>query len=139
MDYKKFGNKYVMRIDRGEEIIETIRTFCKENDITLGTIRGLGVVNQAKIGLFNTETREYYGRDFKGDHEITSLEGNISTKDGEVYLHINANLADDKYNTYGGHLNEAVVSGTGEIIIEEIEGKVERKYSEEIGLNLYEF
>jgi len=139
MEYESFDNKYIMRIDRGEEIIETIREFCKENNITLGTISGLGAVDQARIGLFNTKTKEYHAQTLEGDHEITSLSGNISTMDGEVYLHVHANLADDKYNTYGGHLNEAVVSGTGEIVIEEIEGQVDREFSNKIGLNLYDF
>ncbi len=139
MEYESFDNKYIMRIDRGEEIIETIREFCKENNITLGTISGLGAVDQARIGLFNTKTKEYHAQTLKGDHEITSLSGNISTMDDEVYLHVHANFADDKYNTYGGHLNEAVVSGTGEIVIEEIEGQVDREFSDKIGLNLYEF
>ena len=139
MDFKKFGNKYIVRIDKGEEIVESIRKFCKENEIKLGTVTGLGAVDQATIGLFETSSKEYHGTELTGDHEITSLVGNISTKDGEVYLHLHINLADNKYNTYGGHLNSAVVSGTCEITIEEIDGKVEREFDEEVGLNLYKF
>ena len=44
--------------------------------------------------------------------------------------------SDSKYNAYGGHLNSAVISGTGEIVIEEIEDIIERKFNEDVGLNL---
>jgi predicted DNA-binding protein with PD1-like motif len=56
---------------------------------------------------------------------------------GEVYLHLHINIADSKYNVYGGHLNYAYVSATCEIVIEAVEGEVEREFSEGIGLNLY--
>jgi len=56
--------------------------------------------------------------------------------DGEVYLHLHINLADSTYNTFGGHLNFAVIGGVGEFIIEEVDGEVERGFNEEVGLNL---
>ena len=139
MDNRKFGNKYVLRIDRGEEIVESLKSFCQTNNITLGSVTGIGAVNKAVIGLFKCETKQYIKTELTGDQEITSLSGNISTMNDEIYLHIHVNLSNEKYETFGGHLNSAIVSGTGELIIEEIDGKVDRKFSEEIGLNLYHF
>ncbi|MGI6486518.1 MAG: DNA-binding protein [Thermoanaerobacterales bacterium] len=139
MEYKKFGNKYVMRIDKGEEIVDTLKKFCQDEKIKLGFVNGIGAVNKVRVGLFDTKSKQYNSAQLEGDYEITSLLGNISTKDGEVYLHLHINLSDANYNTRGGHLNSAVISGTGEIIIETIEGSVERQFSEEIGLNLYKF
>lgn len=40
---------------------------------------------------------------------------------------------------FGGHLNKAIVSATCEMVIHIIDGKVDRKYNEDIGLNLFEF
>ncbi|MEJ6951215.1 PPC domain-containing DNA-binding protein [Natronospora cellulosivora (SeqCode)] len=139
MEYKKFANKYVIRMDKGEEIISTLKKFCEENQISLGRVSGIGAVNKASIGLFETKTKEYHSLELSGDHEITSLSGNISKMDGEVYLHLHANLADSSYNTKGGHLSQAFISATGEFIVEEIEGELDRKFSEEIGLNLLQF
>jgi putative two-component system response regulator len=71
------------------------------------------------------------------DMEISNLTGNISVKDGEVYLHIHINLSDISYQTLGGHLNSAYVSGACEIIIDVIEGEVGREVDPAVGLNLF--
>ena len=136
MNYRRFDKKYVIRIDRGEKIVETLAKICVENNITLGIISGIGAVSKAKIGLFKPEEKKYFTTELLGDYEITSLNGNISIMNGEVYLHLHINLADEKHKTFGGHLNEAVVSATCEVIIEKIEGSIERKFDKEKGLNL---
>ena len=139
MEYKKFGNKYIVRLDKGEEIVETLKKFCEDNNIKLGTIIGLGATNKATIGLYNTEEKKYYSKELTGDYEIAPLYGNISTMDGETYLHIHANLCNQEHKAFGGHLNSAVVSATFEAVIEVIDGEVDRAFDEEVGLNLYKF
>ena len=139
MEYKKFGNKYIIRIDKNEEIVETLKKFCEDNNIKLGTIIGLGATNKVTVGLYNTEEKKYYPKELTGDHEIAPLYGNISTMNGKVYLHIHANLCNQETRAFGGHLNSAVVSATFEAVIEVIDGEVDRAFNEEIGLNLYNF
>ena len=136
MKFKKFGSKWVVSINIGEEVVETLKKFCEDNKIKLGTINGIGAVKKATIGFYNLETKKYYPKELNGDYEITCLSGNISTMDGEVYLHLHINLADSTYNTFGGHLNSAVIGGVGEFIIEEIDGEIERGFNKEVGLNL---
>lgn len=136
MKFKKFENKWVVSINKGEEVIEILKKFCKDNNIKLGTISGIGAVKGATIGFYDLETKKYYPKELNGNYEITSLLGNISTMNGEVYLHLHINLADSNYNACGGHLNSAVIGSVGEFIIEEIEGKIEREFNEEVGLNL---
>ncbi len=96
-------------------------------------------VSEEDTGLFDTVNRVYKKRTFTGPMEITSLVGNISEKDGEPYLHFHINVCDEENRIWGGHLNECLISATGEITVTEIEGSVEREMSEEIGLNLYRF
>lgn len=138
MKFKRFGHKFIVRIDKGEEIVEKLKEFCKEQKIKLGSISGIGAINKATIGLFETKTKKYHSKELRGGYEITSLTGNISTLKGEVYLHLHINLSDSNYNSLGGHLSSAIVSGTCEVIIESIEGEIEREFREEIGLNLYQ-
>ncbi len=136
MKFKKFGNKWIVRIDKGEEVIQTIKRLCEDNKIKLGSISGSGATDRVTVGLFNTKNKQYQSQELIGDYEITNLSGNISTMNGEIYLHLHIGLSDSKYNAYGGHLTSAVISGTGEIIIEEIDGEIEREFNKEVGLNL---
>ncbi|SDW16275.1 hypothetical protein SAMN05660923_00325 [Tepidimicrobium xylanilyticum] len=139
MDYKRFGSKYVLRLDKGEEIVESIKTLCSKEGIKLASVTGIGATNRAVVGLFETSTKKYHSKELTGDMEITSLTGNVSQMGGEVYLHLHVTLADPSYNAYGGHLTSAVISATGEIIIDTIDGEVDREFNEEVGLNLFKF
>ena len=86
MDYRKFGNTYVIRMDRGEEIVRTLTDFCKKENVTLGSVDALGAADHAVIGLYDVETREFHKKTFDEPLEISSLHGNISTMNGEIYL-----------------------------------------------------
>ncbi len=138
MKFKQFGQKYVFRVEKGEELIATLKNFCKENDIKLGAISGVGASDKVTLGLFKTKTKEYAPKEFTGDYELTSVLGNISRMDGEVYLHLHANIANVDCQVFGGHLSSAVISATFEGVIEKIDGEMGRKFNEEIGLNLYD-
>ena len=70
---------------------------------------------------------------------LVSLIGNVSQKDGEVYLHLHASFADAKGQVIGGHLNEAVISVTGEIWIDPADGCIGRRVDEKTGLNVWDF
>ncbi len=139
MEYRRFGDKYVVRLNKGEEILESLKKLCKDENIKLGRVTGIGATNKATVGLFNVETKEYHSTELTGDMEITNISGNISQMNGEVYLHLHITVCDEENRAFGGHLNSAVISATCEIIIDVIDGTVDRKFDEESGLNLIKF
>lgn len=139
MEYRKFEDTYVIRLNKGEEVINSLKEICKEENIKLAEITGLGASDLVEIGIFNVYTKEYKTKLFEGMFEITSLVGNVTRKDGEVYLHIHINFGDEDGLVKGGHLVQARISATSEIILRKIEGEVERKLNNEIGLNLFDF
>ncbi|NOR17859.1 DUF296 domain-containing protein [candidate division WOR-3 bacterium] len=136
MDYKKIGEKVFVRIDSGEEIVETLTQVCKNLDITAGTITGIGATDKAIVGLFDVKTKKYHSKELVGDHEIAPVYGNISTMNNEVYLHLHVNLCNSEHKYFGGHLTSAVVSATFEAVIDIINGKIERAFDATTGLNI---
>lgn len=139
MDYKKFGTNYLVRLDKGDEIVESLMELVRKENIKLGSVSGLGAVDRAEVGLFKPSTKKYHSKVLEKDMEIVNLVGNISTMDGEPYLHLHIALGDEDLNVVGGHLNSAVISVTGEIVINVIDGEIDRKKDEEIGINLIKF
>ena len=139
MEYKRFENTIVARIDKGEEILEKIKEIALNENIKLANINALGATNDFTVGVFKTEEKKYYANEFKGDFEIVSLTGTINTMNNEFYTHIHMSAGNDKGEVFGGHLNRAVVSATCEMVLNIIDGRVDRYFDEEIGLNLMKF
>jgi hypothetical protein len=139
MEYKRFDKDIVVRIDKGEEILEKIKEVAIRENIKLATVTALGATSDFTVGVFKTEEKKYYSNSFKGDFEIVSLTGSINTMNNEFYTHIHMSAGDEKGNVFGGHLNKAIVSATCEMFIHIIEGKVDRELNKDIGLNLFKF
>ncbi len=139
MEYKRFGDTIVLRIDRGEEICEQLKNMALKERIRLAEISALGAVNDFTVGVFRTGEKKYYANRFTGDHEIVSLTGTISTMNGAYYAHLHMSAGNDKGEVFGGHLNSARVSATCEMVVRVIDGSVERAFNEDVGLNLFSF
>lgn len=139
MEFKRFGEKYIVRLDKGEEIVSSITELVRNEKISLASVSGIGAVNKVTIGLFEVESKEYNKKELQGDFEILYLSGNISQMDGQEYLHFHITIGDKNFNAYGGHLNEAFVSATAEIIIDLIDGNIDREFNDDVGLNLLKF
>ena len=137
VESKKIGNKYFIRIDKGEEIVSVLSEFCNLKSIKLGKISAIGAVNEVEIGIFDLFKKEYHSNNIKGTFEILSITGNITSKNDKPYLHMHIMLSDSKYNAFGGHLNRAIVGATCEVIIEELNGKLDRYFDEKLGINLF--
>lgn len=139
MEYKHCGNTVVLRVDRGEEIVSTVKEVCIKERISCAEVSGIGAVDRAVVGLYRVAEKKYCSNTFEGEREMTSLLGNITRKDGETYLHFHASFAGADGHSVGGHLSEAVVSGTAEIFIRILPVAVGRVHDSATGLNLFKF
>ena len=139
MEYRRFGDTIIARIDKGEEILEKIKELAIRENIKLASVTALGATNDFTVGVFNMKDKQYGSNNFTGDFEIVSLVGTINTMNDEFYTHIHMSAGNSTGKVVGGHLNRAVVSVTCEMVITVIHGKVDRYFDEKIGLNLFKF
>lgn len=130
---------YTLSVDSGSELMETFAEFVKERKISHGVIRGIGAVEGATLRFFDPVRKTYQDHVFAEQMEIAHLEGNISTLDGNVYLHVHAVLGKSDCTAVAGHLLNAKIKGAGEFFIQRYCTNTPRKFSEEIGLNIYDF
>lgn len=139
MEYRSFGNTIIARIDKGEEILEQVKRIALKENIKLASVQALGAVNEFEAGVFKTDEKEYLSKEYKGSFEIVSLTGTINTMNEECYCHLHMSAGNEKGEVFGGHLNKAIVSATCEMVIYIMDGKIDRYYDEQIGLNLFQF
>jgi uncharacterized protein len=140
MDYRKIDETHIIaRLDKGEEIVETLKVIAQKEHVNLAMIQGLGAVCEIVVGVFDVMAKKYKANQFTGNFEIVSLTGTIDSMQGNYYSHFHISVGDELGHVFGGHLNRAVISATGEVIITLMKGETDRKYSETIGLNLLEF
>lgn len=139
MEYRKFKDTIIARIDKGEEILDSLKEIALKEKIRLADISALGAVREFTVGVFKTEEKQYHANEFFGDFEIVSLTGTITSMNGEFYSHVHMSAGNEKGEVFGGHLNRAVVSATCELVIRIIDGEVDRCFDEHVGLNLLKF
>lgn len=132
-------DRFVLSIANHEEIVSALAAFCQEQGILCGEVSGLGAVNTATLRFLNPETLKYVDKTFDEQMEVSSLVGNISEKDGKVYLHIHVNLGRSDYSVVGGHLLCATINGACELVVTRFHCTAGRRLDEETGLNMYDF
>lgn len=139
MEYRRFADTLIVRIDRGEEILTALTDLCVKEQITLASVEALGAVDHAVVSVYDVPTKTFYRREFNEPMEISGLTGTVTTKEGAPYLHLHVTLCDAQLAAHGGHANELRVSATCEMVIRIIPGTVDRQLDEQIGLNLMKF
>jgi len=133
-------NRYILSLDNHVSVMEALTAFCEEKHIQAGRIDGLGAICSATFRFLDPATKQYVDKTFEEQMEVTNLTGNISRKDGKVYLHVHITASRRDYTCIGGHLLDARINGACELSVEDYcLTAVGRRPDEETGLNLYKF
>ena len=139
MLYKRFNDTYMLRIDKGEEVIRSLTELCEKENIHLAQVDAIGAAESAVIGVYDLETASYHWEDLPFFMEIASLSGSVTEMNDKPYIHLHTTLADQQNKTHAGHVIELTIGATCEMFVRVLPGEVIRKKDEEVGLNLWEF
>ena len=140
MEYHKFSQGYVLRLDPGEEIVASLTRLVEQEQVQLGSVTAIGAANDVTIGIFSTQEKRYHARRYQGDYEISALVGNVTRKEGEPYLHLHITIGNPVTGeVHAGHLTSATISATLELFLQVWDGQVGREFSDQVGLNLFRF
>jgi len=125
MKYFVMGPTYVVRLDPGDKIVASLEALCRRDQVGMAVFEGIGAVSEAVVGHFDPGSDDVATLSILEPCEIVSLQGNVTVRDGRPFVHAHIALADRRFGVRGGHLKEAVVSATAEIVL--------TRYFEEIG------
>ena len=135
--YEEQGEKtFALVFDPGDEAMEELTNFAKENDLSAARFTAIGAFSDATLGYFDMEKKEYKKIPVDEQVEVLSLVGDVALFEGEPKLHVHAVLGRSDGTTRGGHLLGAHVQPTLEVVIVESPEHLRRETDEETGLPL---
>ena len=128
---------YVLIFDTGDEIVSNLKTFAKEHHLAGSSFKAIGALSDAKVGWFNWEMKKYEtAAEIHEQIEVLSLIGDIALKDGDPEIHAHMVVGKRDGTAHGGHLQEAHVRPTLEMILTESPVALQKRQDPESGLAL---
>lgn len=137
MVYRFDGYNYLVRLDKGEYLMESLERFVRETQLQGAWVSGIGGALEAELGFYDLETKQYQYQRFEGLSEIVSLAGSLAfDENGKLIVHLHGVFGDKQYQTLGGHVKDLVAGATVELFVHLSQLPVRRKLDGEVGLPL---
>jgi len=132
------GNEktFAVVFDEGDEAMAGLQAFAEKNGITAAQITAIGAFSDVTLGYYDRKRKEYKRNHFAEQVEVVSLVGDISTYQGKPKVHVHVVVAKSDATALGGHLLEAKVWPTLEVIVVESPKALRRTWDPEAGLPL---
>ena len=144
MEYRKIGETYYIRMDRGDEIVSTLMYICKQEGILSAYYSGIGGCSDVEMQVFDPGRGEFETEKVEGTLELVSLMGNVVSDDfDQLYHHTHALLTwpeNGEHRSVSGHMKSSTVLYTAEIELRPvIGGVIRRQYDPETGTGFWKF
>jgi uncharacterized protein len=108
---------FVVVLDAGEEILSSLTNFAKAQRLKGSSFHAIGALSRVELGWFNWESKKYQTVvRFDEQVELLSLIGDIAIKDSEPQIHAHLVVGRADGTAHGGHLLNATVRPTCELI-----------------------
>ena len=127
---------YAVVLDTGDEVIGELGKFVREQEVEAASLTAIGAFSRAVLGYFQWETKQYKKITVDEQVEVLSLLGDVAVGDQGPTLHLHAVLGKADGSVAGGHLIEAYVRPTLEVILIQPPSYLRKRKDPETGLAL---
>jgi predicted DNA-binding protein with PD1-like motif len=128
---------YALVFATGDEVAQGLLAFAQKEQLSAARLTGLGAFSDVTLGYFEWEKKEYRRIPIEAQVEVVSLIGDIALDvKGNPKLHAHVTVAKSDATAWGGHLLEAHVRPTLEVLLIESPSHLTRKSDPETGLAL---
>lgn len=135
--FEREGRKtYALVYEKGNEFISRLQAFAEQQALVASHFTAIGAFSEAMLGYFDRQKMDYQKIPVKEQVEVLTLVGNITSSGGEYKIHAHAVLGKADASAIGGHVLEAHVWPTLEVIVEESQSHLFRRTDPETGLPL---
>ena len=122
--------------EAGDEAMDGLRSFATEHGLGAAHFSGIGAFSNAVLGYFDWEQKDYQPIRIDEQVEVVSLLGDVALEDGKPAVHAHVVVATRDGAAHGGHLLEAHVRPTLEVVLSKSPAHLRKRYDPESGLAL---
>ena len=130
------GRTWALVFETGEEALNGLREFARDANLIGSRFTAIGALSSVVLGFFDPEAKQYVRIPIREQVEVLSLLGNVAQHEGKPKVHVHVVVGKRDGTAYGGHLLDAHVRPTLEVIVVESPGHLERHADERTGLAL---
>jgi predicted DNA-binding protein with PD1-like motif len=128
---------FVLVFDTGDELAGTLTKFASEQKLASASFKAIGALSFAKLGWFNWQSKQYEPSVVLNEQlELLSIIGDVALKDGEPQVHAHAIVGKRDGTAHGGHLLEARVRPTCELVLSESPSHLRKEFDPAAGIAL---
>jgi predicted DNA-binding protein with PD1-like motif len=127
---------WALIFDKGDEPVSGLTGFAKAQGLGGAHFTAIGAFSEVTLGYFDRKARDYKKIPLREQVEVLSLLGDVALDGGEpkVHAHVVVGRADGEAR--GGHLLEARVWPTLEVVLTESPRHLRKRHDPETGLAL---
>ncbi|HEY1232823.1 MAG TPA: PPC domain-containing DNA-binding protein [Candidatus Binatia bacterium] len=127
---------YALIFAKNEEFVGALTSWAKKNKLGGSHFTAIGAFREVTLGYFERDKKAYKKIPVSEQVEVLSLIGDIALSDGTPQVHAHVVVGKLDGTAHGGHILEAYVWPTLELILTESPKHLCRKYDPETGLAL---
>jgi predicted DNA-binding protein with PD1-like motif len=139
MELRKTEYGYFLKFNKDEKIHKILEQFMRDQKINAAFYHGLGALKNAELGFYHLNKKEYHRQIFREEAELLNMTGSLTWFNDQPVVHSHVTLGDPQFKAFGGHLFEADVAVTVELMVTVFKEKIERVPDADIGLNMISF
>ncbi len=127
---------WILIFDKRDEVVSGLTRFAEEQRLGGSRFSAIGAFSDVSLGFFDRERKDYRKIPVDEQVEVLVLAGDIALRDGRPQVHAHVVIGKADGTAHGGHLLEAHVWPTLELILVESPRHLQRQFDEETGLAL---
>lgn len=128
---------FVVVLETGDEVMASLKRFADEQRLSAAQLTAIGAFSDAVLAYFDWETKQYAKIPVAEQVEVASMLGDVVLdENGEATLHVHLVLGRRDGTALAGHLDEAHVRPTLEVVVTESPEHLRKAKDPESGLAL---
>jgi predicted DNA-binding protein with PD1-like motif len=127
---------FALVLDKGDAVVATLTAFAKRENLQGSHLTAIGAFSDVTLGYFERDRKQYRKIPIREQVEVVSLIGDIALGDEGPTLHAHVVVGKSDGTAWGGHLVEAHVWPTLEVVLTESPRHLRRRLDPETGLGL---